>query len=283
MSNNSYQAYSCTKTIPFVNYFQPSYNMNCSMNNSYDFFSYAPLPSVKSSQPSCYYPIINQILQKGIPVKRTFFTEDEDKLLSKAAIKYNQSKWNLIAKCVPGKTPKQCRDRWANYLQPSLKFEPWTKEEEELLLSLVSKNGTHWSKLSAHFPTRSTNSIKNRWYWLINNKEKDKLSKKPANDCSSDFKCSSQCVQNNSIINPNNIHYNPFNYGLCPTNFSYDNMNGNSVNNNFPWGNKENPNNLICTLNNNQNIYELKTHTNSFFIPLEDDEIITFSPEELNW
>lgn len=102
--------------------------------------------------------------------KRKYFTEEEDQLLIAAAISYNQSSWNTISQCIPGKTSKQCRDRWMNYLRPSLKFDPWTNQEDSLLISLVNIHGTHWTKMKQYFPGRSTNSIKNRWYWLIKNK-----------------------------------------------------------------------------------------------------------------
>ena len=98
--------------------------------------------------------------------KRKLFTEEEDNLLKKAALTYQNVSWNDIAKFVPGRTPKQCRDRWVNYLQPSLKNSPFSEDEDRLLFFLVSIYGTHWSKMKSHFPTRSTNSIKNRWYWF---------------------------------------------------------------------------------------------------------------------
>lgn len=104
--------------------------------------------------------------------KRKYFTKEEDHLLTIAAMAYNQGSWNKIAKRVPGKTPKQCRDRWVNYLQPSLKFSPWTDHEDQLLVSLVNKLGTHWTKMKTYFPNRSTNCLKNRWYWLAKNRVK---------------------------------------------------------------------------------------------------------------
>lgn len=107
-----------------------------------------------------------------IDTKRRFFTQNEDILLAEAAVQYNEKSWNIIAQCVPGRTPRQCRDRWMNYLKPNLKFDPWTKEEDELLISLVNKHGTHWTKMISNFPGRSTNAIKNRWNWLL----KDRVS-----------------------------------------------------------------------------------------------------------
>lgn len=108
-------------------------------------------------------------LQKNSSFKRKLFTKKEDELLTSAAITFKYESWNKIAMFVPGKTPKQCRDRWVNYLQPSLNFEPWSNNEDQLLVSLVNKYGTHWTKMKKNFPNRSSNSIKNRWYWLLKN------------------------------------------------------------------------------------------------------------------
>lgn len=105
--------------------------------------------------------------------KRHYFNKKEDSLLSSAAMKYHQKNWKKIAKCVPNKTPKQCRDRWMNYLKPNLHFEPWTENEDLLLVSLVKEYGTHWTLMMNHFTGRSSNSLKNRWNWLIKNNKID--------------------------------------------------------------------------------------------------------------
>lgn len=157
---------------------------------------YPPLPIPNSGIPGFFanqkqhkqiYPSIIPSSHPGInskwknETKRRFFTQNEDMLLTKAAIQYNEKSWNIIAQCVPGRTPRQCRDRWMNYLKPNLKFDPWTKEEDELLISLVNSHGTHWTKMISHFPGRSTNAIKNRWNWLL----KDRIHVSSSDDQSS--------------------------------------------------------------------------------------------------
>lgn len=116
--------------------------------------------------------------QRSKNSKRKLFTKQEDKLLTEAALYYNEKNWVLIAEKVPGRTPKQCRDRWVNYLQPSLKFTPWTDHEDKLLISLVNLHGTHWTMMKNKFPNRSTNSLKNRYYWLIKNKVNESKNRK---------------------------------------------------------------------------------------------------------
>ena len=47
---------------------------------------------------------------------------------------YGPKRWSLIASNLPGRTGKQCRERWHNQLDPNIKKEGWT-DEEDLILS----------------------------------------------------------------------------------------------------------------------------------------------------
>jgi len=54
---------------------------------------------------------------------------------------------------------KQCRERWVNHLQPDIRKEVWTTEEEELLVHAHSTFGNRWSaiaKVSFYFILLST-------------------------------------------------------------------------------------------------------------------------------
>ena len=62
------------------------------------------------------------------------------------------------------KSSKQCRDRWINYLDPSLRSDPWTAEESKTLFYNHSLFGSKWSTLATFLPGRSENSIKNHFY-----------------------------------------------------------------------------------------------------------------------
>ena len=144
------------------------------------------VPGLLPDQVQLYDPFFNspQIssFPQSIPVAcQSMNAPLFDHLLIMAVHKYKHESWNIIAQHVPGKTPKQCRDRWANYLNPSLELGPWSQSEDQLLVSLVNKYGTHWTKMKNEFPHRSTNSLKNRWYWLIKNQVKIYPLEKPKN------------------------------------------------------------------------------------------------------
>ena len=96
--------------------------------------------------------------------KRKKFTPEEDEILKMLLNQDKSYNWKNVSEFLPGRTPKQCRDRYANYLSNYISNEPWKKEEDELLLMYLSLFGTKWVEISHHIPGRSGNNVKNRWY-----------------------------------------------------------------------------------------------------------------------
>ena len=100
------------------------------------------------------------------------FTPEEDKILVSVVEKLGAKKWKLIATFIPGRTARQCRDRYANYLRPNLNFDQWTPEEDSLLLQQYYQHGPKWSKICKLFKGRSSSSLKNRWHSYFADKMK---------------------------------------------------------------------------------------------------------------
>mmetsp|Transcript_17629 Transcript_17629/g.21708 ORF Transcript_17629/g.21708 Transcript_17629/m.21708 type:complete len:440 (-) Transcript_17629:219-1538(-) len=71
--------------------------------------------------------------------------------------------WVKIAKKMPGRTSKQCRERWRNKLNPNIKRELWTVKEDLILLDAHKKLGNRWVKLASMLPGRTENSVKTRF------------------------------------------------------------------------------------------------------------------------
>jgi hypothetical protein len=92
---------------------------------------------------------------------------EEDRLLVQSIETHGTLNWTLVADNIPGRTGKQCRERWVNQLNPQLKFEVWTPEEDSCLMSLVALHGRHWSLITKFLAGRSVNSTKNRFTFLI--------------------------------------------------------------------------------------------------------------------
>ena len=95
--------------------------------------------------------------------KRYPFTEQEDYIILHS-FRLMVDDWESISEQLPGRTPKQIRDRYINYLKEGLKNEPWTNEEDEILIKLFKEIGPKWSKMMPDLPGRSSNDIKNRWH-----------------------------------------------------------------------------------------------------------------------
>lgn len=73
--------------------------------------------------------------------------------------------WSELAKHLPGRRRNEIRERWENYLDPSLKRTAWTVEEDVILFKYQSRLGNRWKFMSEHLlPGRSASSIKNRYY-----------------------------------------------------------------------------------------------------------------------
>ena len=93
------------------------------------------------------------------------FTPEEDEILSDLANKHAKEKiqWTHIAKSLPGRTPRQCRERWINFLDPSINRDPWTESEMSLLCEKYKEFGPSWSKLAQFFKGRTDVFLKNKW------------------------------------------------------------------------------------------------------------------------
>ena len=55
-----------------------------------------------------------------------------------------------VAKLMGGRTYKQCRERYTNYLKEGLNVGPWSKEEDQLLLTMHGKVGNKWAEIARH-------------------------------------------------------------------------------------------------------------------------------------
>lgn len=104
------------------------------------------------------------ITPQGLLPSRTKFCPEEDRRLRELVDQYGTNDWAKIALALGGRTARQCRERYKNFLQPSLVNGPWTPEEDELLIRLYHHYGPNWVAMHRiHFPTRSNNNIKNHW------------------------------------------------------------------------------------------------------------------------
>jgi len=99
--------------------------------------------------------------------KKLKWTAGEDCLLREAVEQNGTKSWNVISSCVPGRTGKQCRERWLGQLSPNVSKNHWSLSEDMQLINCQKFHGNKWSTISKFLPGRSPISVKNRWSWLV--------------------------------------------------------------------------------------------------------------------
>eukprot|EP01133_Synstelium_polycarpum_P013220 gene13220-15531_t len=72
----------------------------------------------------------------------------EDEILKVAVMKYGKNQWARISSLLVRKTPAQCKARWYEWLDPSIKKTEWSKEEEEKLLHLAKIFPSQWKTVA---------------------------------------------------------------------------------------------------------------------------------------
>ena len=88
-----------------------------------------------------------------VAIKKGSWEPQEDSIIRKL-VQDGVRRWSVIATHVPGRTGKQCRERFHNHLDSELNKLRWTAEEEDLLLSLQQQLGNKWSTISRQLPGR---------------------------------------------------------------------------------------------------------------------------------
>ncbi|KAE9048127.1 hypothetical protein PR003_g737 [Phytophthora rubi] len=86
----------------------------------------------------------------------------EDDLLRRL-VATEQKNWGDVASKIPGRTSKQCRERWHNHLDPQIVRGAYTPEEDRLILEAQARLGNRWSVIAAMLPGRTEDAVKIRW------------------------------------------------------------------------------------------------------------------------
>jgi hypothetical protein len=95
---------------------------------------------------------------------------EEDLLLQAVSIQSapdeDSIQWSSVAKLVPGRAPKSCRDRYWNHVRSGVasRGQGWTLEDDKLLLEKVAELGPQLTVIARFFPSRRPSEVKNRYY-----------------------------------------------------------------------------------------------------------------------
>uniref|UniRef100_A0ABD2WMM0 Uncharacterized protein n=1 Tax=Trichogramma kaykai TaxID=54128 RepID=A0ABD2WMM0_9HYME len=106
-----------------------------------------------------------------IMIKGGVWRNTEDEILKAAVMKYGKNSWSRIASLLHRKSAKQCKARWFEWLDPSIKKTEWSREEDEKLLHLAKLMPTQWRTI-APIIGRTAAQCLERYEYLLDQAQK---------------------------------------------------------------------------------------------------------------
>lgn len=114
-------------------------------------------------------------------IKGGVWRNTEDEILKAAVMKYGKNQWSRIASLLHRKSAKQCKARWFEWLDPSIKKTEWSREEDEKLLHLAKLMPTQWRTI-APIIGRTAAQCLERYEYLLDQAQKKEEGEDAADD-----------------------------------------------------------------------------------------------------
>jgi hypothetical protein len=137
--------------------------------------------------PRTHDPILIEPIPYNAWKKERAWTVADDNKLKALVAKYGTDDWKTIEREMLGWDAWQCKRRWERTLNPQICLEPWTKDEEKLLLALFPKylgdrGIASWTKISTELEKitgrhRSDIQVRYKYLQLIRLQENAQYSK----------------------------------------------------------------------------------------------------------
>lgn len=122
-----------------------------------------------------YTPMLKPYNIESKQKSRHTWSAEEDRSLVGIVEDRGPKNWNVIAKelnaqlygTMPVRQGKQCRERWFNHLNPTLRKGNWKVSEDIYILESQINIGNRWSEIAKGLDGRTENSVKNRYKCMI--------------------------------------------------------------------------------------------------------------------
>eukprot|EP00287_Rhodomonas_sp_CCMP768_P003862 CAMPEP_0196717922 /NCGR_PEP_ID=MMETSP1091-20130531/1234_1 /TAXON_ID=302021 /ORGANISM="Rhodomonas sp., Strain CCMP768" /LENGTH=299 /DNA_ID=CAMNT_0042058451 /DNA_START=142 /DNA_END=1041 /DNA_ORIENTATION=+ len=110
------------------------------------------------------------------------WTTEEDERILELVAQHGTKNWAYMETVFPHRSAKQCRERFRNQLDPNIKRDPWSEEEDLAIIAAVESLGTRWVPIAKLLPGRTDNQIKNHWNSILSKKREETLKLKAKRD-----------------------------------------------------------------------------------------------------
>ncbi|XP_065352725.1 myb protein isoform X3 [Cloeon dipterum] len=102
------------------------------------------------------------------PVSKARWSKEEDEQLKQLVEKHGDN-WEVVSGYFPLRSDIQCQQRWQKVVNPELIKGPWTKEEDDKVVSLVKRYGPKkWTLIARHLKGRIGKQCRERWHNHLN-------------------------------------------------------------------------------------------------------------------
>ncbi|KIK60787.1 hypothetical protein GYMLUDRAFT_73637 [Collybiopsis luxurians FD-317 M1] len=106
------------------------------------------------------------------------WTSGEDSLLRKA-VELHGTDWAAVSRAFAGRrSGDQCSKRWRQVVNPTINRDPWSENEDRLLLQLYGRHNNSWQLISTYFSNRTDLQCRNRCCHLLGTRSQSKTEKR---------------------------------------------------------------------------------------------------------
>ncbi|CAN6252729.1 unnamed protein product [Urochloa humidicola] len=91
------------------------------------------------------------------------WTLEEDARLERLAREHGARHWRRVASLLPGRSPRQCRDRWHHHLARDVYHRPFTARDDDDLARLYVRHAGRWREMSRAAHGRTSRVLRRRW------------------------------------------------------------------------------------------------------------------------